>query len=221
MSRTMLGALILSCLGVMAPESRAGTINAILSSPQDLSHVTVGELVTINVVLQDVTFGSDFIYDLDTKVSFSPSLFQAVPDNSNSSGLTTSYGPSSEYVFYYSGQPPAFYSTSSLGSDSATGIFNNTGSAPPINQGGIYYSFTLKAIAAGSGSIGFDTSVDTNNQYASNNTPNFFYITLPTGGPLSVSISSVPEPSSLSLGILASLAGLGLTWCRRRRITIA
>jgi hypothetical protein len=211
MSRMPLFAVILATLVAAAPEALADTINATLSSPQDLSHLTVGELVTIDVNLQGLVFGSDFIYDLDTKVVFSSSLFQ-------SSGLTTSYGPASGYAFYYSGQPPAFFSTSSLGAGDAVGIFNNSVSAPPINQNGIFYSFTLEAIATGSGSISFDNSVATDNQYASNTTPNFFYIPLPTSSPMSVSISSVPEPSSLGLGVVASLVGFGLTWRRHRRV---
>lgn len=209
--------LIVAAVLCVVPGADAGTISATLSSPQNLSDITVGELVTIDVNLQGVTFGSDFIYDLDTKVIFPTSLFSAVPDPTNSSGLTTSSGPSSGYAFYYATQPPAFYATSSLSSGDAVGIFNNSLTAPPINQGGIYYSFTLKAIATGDGSISFDTSVATNNQYASNTTPNFYYIPLPTGGPLSVSISSVPEPSSLFLGGIASLLGLTYAGYRRRK----
>jgi len=221
MSRLAFTGLIAAVVLCVAPGAVAGTINATLSSPEDLSQLTVGELVTIDVNLQGVTFGSDFIYDLDTKVLFPTSLFSAVPDPTNPSGLTTSFGPSSGYAFYYSGQPPAFYSTSSLGSGDAVGVFNNSISAPPINQGGIYYSLTLMAIATGDGSISFDTSVATNNQYASNTTPNFYYIPLPTSGPLLVSISSIPEPSSLVLGGVAALFGIGFTWRRRRRIMIS
>ncbi len=223
MSRTMLGALILALLIAMAPESRAGTIEVTLSSPQDLTHLTVGEMVTIDVNLQGIPVGSDFIFNLNTSVLFPSADFQAVPDPSNTSGLTAVVAPGS--VFDNNVQGPLqidnFYANSSLIDGQALGIFAqspNTNSGA-IGLNGLYYSFNLMAVAAGSGSILFNPAAGAN-EYAADDT-GFNYAPLPTGSPLSFSISSVPEPSSLSLGILASLAGLGFTWCRQRRIMVS
>ena len=74
MFRLTSAGLIVAAVLCVVTGADAGTINATLSSPQDLTHLTVGELVTIDVNLQGVTFGSDFIYDLDTKVIFPTSL---------------------------------------------------------------------------------------------------------------------------------------------------
>jgi hypothetical protein len=224
MSRTMLGALILALLIAMAPESRAGTfIEVTLSSPQDLTHLTVGELVTIDVNLQGIPVGSDFIFNLNTSVLFPSADFQAVPNPSNTSGLTAVVAPGS--VFDNNVQGPLqidnLYANSSLINGQALGIFAQSPnpSSGAIGLNGLYYSFNLMAVAAGSGSILFNPAAGAN-EYAADDT-GFNYAPLPTGSPLSFSISSVPEPSSLSLGILASLTGLGFTWCRRRRIGIS
>ena len=67
----------------------------------------------------------------------------------------------------------------------------------------------------GGGTIEFDPSAT---NYAANDT-GFNLAPLPTGGPLPFTIgpASVPEPASLSLGIVASLVGLGRAWVRRRK----
>jgi len=141
---------------------------------------------------------------------FPSSQFLAVPDPTNTSGLTSGFG--SGFVFLYATQPPAFYALSSLSAGNAIGIFAPP--APAISENGLYYSFTLQAIAAGNGSILFDSTPGAN-QYAADDT-GFNFAPLPTGGPLSFNVSSVPEPSPLSVSLIASLVGLGYAWCRRR-----
>jgi hypothetical protein len=123
------------------------------------------------------------------------------------------------YAFSFADQSPNFYALSSLNSGSAIGIFNDGVPTPSeaINENGLYYSFTLKAVATGSGNILFDPTPGAN-QYAADST-GFNFAPLPTGGPLAFSISSVPEPSSLVLGVVASLAGFGVTWCRRPHVS--
>ena len=212
MTRVLFSASMLAALMCVAPAVFAGPM-ATLSSPANLNNLTVGELVTINVNLSGLPVGTDFIFNLDTKVLFPSSSFQTVPDPTNTSGLTTNYGAG--FAFQYAGQPPAFYSTSSLNADNAVGIFNNTLTAPAISENGIYYSFTLEAIAPGSGSISFDPTPGAN-QYAADDT-GFNYALLPTGGPLSFAITAVPEPSAFSLGIVATFVGLGCGWYRHRK----
>jgi hypothetical protein len=182
-----------------------------LSSPDSLNDLTVGELVTVGVNLSGLPVGTDSISNLNTSVLFPSTQFQTVPDPTNTSGLTTGFG--SGFVFQLASQPPAFYALSSLNSGNAIGIFSPP--APAISENGIYYSFTLEAIAAGSGSILFDPTPGAN-QYAAEDT-GFNFAPLPTGGPLSFTIASVPEPASLCLGLVASLVGLGYAWCRHRK----
>ncbi len=53
------------------------------------------------------------------------------------------------------------------------------------------------------------------NQYTADDT-GFNFAPLPTGGPLFFTIAAVPEPSTLTLGLVASLLGLGYARSRRR-----
>ena len=209
--------LILVILIVFAQESFAGPM-VTLSSPDNLANLSVGEQVTIDVTLSGLPVGSDFIFNLNTSILFPSTLFQTVPNPGNSSGLTTSIGAG--FAFQFPDQPPNFYALSSLSAGNAVGIFNDQspGSSEAINENGIYYSFDLKAIAPGSGQILFDPTPGAN-QYAADDT-GFNFAPLPTGPSLAFTIgaASVPEPSAFALGTVASLVGLGFTWCRRRRI---
>lgn len=205
-------ASLLAGLLLLTPAATVAGPSVFLSSPDNLSNLTVGEQVTIDVNLQGLAVGSDFIFNLNTEVLFPSTSFQPV------AGPLTTYGPSGD-VFLYADQPPNFYAASSLNAGNAVGVFNDASPSPSsaISENGFYYSFTLKAIAPGIGSILFDPTPGAN-EYAADDT-GFNYAPLPTGGPLLFSISSVPEPSSLVLGVVASLTGLGFTWCRRRRVS--
>jgi PEP-CTERM motif len=214
MTRLALSASILAALMCVAPMALAGPIVS-LSSPENLTNLTVGELVTVDVNLSGLPVGSDFIFNLNTSVLFPSTQFQTVPDLTNTSWLTTGFG--SGFAFQFSAQPTNFYALSALNPGNAIGIFNDQlpASSDAINENGLYYSFTLKAIAAGSGSIGFDPT-PLANKYAATDTQ-FAFAQLPTGGPLSFTITAVPEPSTFSLGLVSSLVGLGYAWCRRRK----
>jgi hypothetical protein len=198
---------VLAAFLSIVPQGAAGTIQVTLSSPDDLSNLTVEQLVTINATLSGLAVGNDFIFNLNTKYLFDSSLLQAVPDPSNSSGLTP--GP-----ILSGAQIAGFNSLSSFNSDNATGIFADATSFA-INQNGLYYSFTLKAIAAGTGTISFDSTPEAN-QYASVTT-GFNYAPLPSFDPLSVTIhAAVPEPASISLAFAGVVFGLGAAWARRK-----
>ncbi len=90
MSRVAFYAWLLVALLCMAPKTLAGPM-VTLSSPDNLTNLTVGEQVTIDVNLQGLPVGSDFIFNLNTSVLFPSSQFQVVPDLSNTSGLTTGF----------------------------------------------------------------------------------------------------------------------------------
>jgi hypothetical protein len=213
MSRLARYASTLVALALVTPAVFAGPM-VTLSSPNDLTNSSVGQQVEIDVTLSGLPVGSDFIFNLNTKVLFPTTMFPIVPNLSNSSGLTTGFGTG--FAFQFPDQPPNFYALSALNAGDAIGIFNDQSpaSSEAINENGLYYSFTLKASAPGSGSIEFDPTPGAN-QYAADDT-GFNFAPLPTGGPLLFTIASVPEPSTLTLGLVASLVGLGYARSRRR-----
>ncbi len=110
-----------------------------------------------------------------------------------------------------------FNALSSLTAGRASGNFSDSSPAPSaaIATNGLYYSFNLRAIAAGSGVISFDPAGTT---YAANDT-GFNLAPLPTGGPLAFTITSavVPEPSTMVMAASGALMGLGSLWRRRER----
>jgi hypothetical protein len=229
MSKLACAASILAGLMLMTPATTLAGPTVFLSSPENLSDLTVGELVTIDVNLQGLPVGSDFIFNLNTKILFSSSLFQSIPDPSTTSGLTAVVAPGSVFYNFVDGplQVANFdYQSAANGgltAGSANGIFAqfpNTNSGA-IGLDGLYYSFTLKAIAAGSGSILFDPTPGAN-EYAADDT-GFNYAPLPNLGPLpfTISAASVPEPSSITLGLTGLLVGLGCAWSHRRRLTMS
>jgi hypothetical protein len=218
MSRTAFTGSILAILILISPRAVANPMVS-LSSPENLTHLSVGQQVEIDVTLSGLPVGTDFIFNLNTQLLFPSTMFQTVPNLGNSSGLTTSFGPGSAFQFV--DQPPNFYALSSLNAGNAIGIFNDQApaSSEAINENGLYYSFNLTAIAPGSGSILFDPTPGAN-QYAADDT-GFNFAPLPTGAPLVFAIASVPEPSSLSLGLVASLVGCGYARSRRLRIRLS
>jgi hypothetical protein len=202
-----------------------------LSSPSDLSALTVGQVVEIDLSLSGLPSPNnqtDFIFNLNTKILFDSSLFQAVPDPTSLSGLTAVVAPGSVFDnnvqgplqianFNYQGAKPDGLPDSSLTSGAATGIFSqypNTNSGA-IGLNGLYYSFMLKAVAAGTGSISFDPAAGAN-EYAANET-GFNYAPLVTNGNLSFNIAqaAVPEPSSIAL-LAIGVATLGYRTHARR-----
>jgi hypothetical protein len=196
-----------------------------LSSPSNLSALTVGQKVEIDVSLSGLPSPNnvtDFIFNLNTKILFSSSLFQAIPDPTTASGLTAATTAGS--VFFNSVQGPLqvanFQAQSSLAAGSANGNFSESPNpaSGAIGLNGLYYSFMLMAKAAGSGSISFDPTPGAN-QYAANET-SFNFAPLPTAGNLSFTITqtAVPEPRSIVLVVL-SVAIFGCRNHPRKRPT--
>ncbi len=213
MRRLLMLTLVSAFLGATGSRALAD-LSATLSSTTDLTSLTVGQTFTVDLNLQGLPV-NDFIFDIDTNVLFPSSMFVAVPDPANTSGLTpgtvfltdSTYGPL---------QRSNFNALSSLTSGAATGNFSDSSpnSAAAIGQDGIYYSFTLMAASEGSGSIGFDPTLGAN-QYAADDT-GFNFAPLPTGPALDFNISPssvVPEPSS----IILIATGLGCLALARRQ----
>src|SRR4051794_11364310 len=162
-------------LTLMSAPARAAAVFT-LSSPSNLSALTVGQAVEIDLSLSGLPSpnnATDFIFNLNTKILFNSSLFQAIPDPTSSSGLTAAVAPGSVFINNAQGslQVANFNAQSSLVAGAANGNFSlspnpNSGA---IGLNGLYYSFMLKAIAPGSGAISFDPTPGAN-QYAANET---------------------------------------------------
>jgi hypothetical protein len=206
------------CVIVTGSSAAQAGPNVTLSSPDNLSSITVGQILEIDVTLSGLPVGSDFIFNLNTKVLFPNAEFQAVPDPTSSSGLKAVVAPGSVFDNNVQGplQVANFNAQSSLVAGAAIGVFSqspNTNSGA-IGLNGLYYSFDVQAISAGSGSIGFDPTGGAN-EYAADDT-GFNFASLPTGPDLSFTIAAaaVPEPSSIAM-LAVGVAAIGC-WTRIR-----
>src|SRR3954447_17126324 len=150
--------LIVMHCGLAFATSPASASLVVLSSPNNLTSLTVGQNVEIDVSLQGLPAGS-FIFNLFTRVAFPSAQFQLV------SGPT----PTKTFGSVFFGPDPiadpqlANFNANSgpiPGGGGVIGNFpdNTASGVGAIGQNGLYYSFILKAISVGSGSIGFDLS---------------------------------------------------------------
>ncbi len=117
--RLALYASTLVALAIVTPAVFAGPI-VTLSSPNDLTNLSVGQQVEIDVTLSGLPVGTDFIFNLNTKVLFPTTMLNTVPNLSNSSGLTTGFGTG--FAFQFADQLQNFYALSSLNTGNAIGI---------------------------------------------------------------------------------------------------
>jgi hypothetical protein len=177
-----------------------------LSSPSDLTHLTVGDQIRVDVTLGGVSSFSEYLFVLNTRETFPSSLFQVIADPGNGSGLSP--GP----VLAVASQRDTFNALSSITVGAVTGNFSSMPTpSQAITRNGLFYSFALRAIAPGNGAILFDPG---GSLYASNMS-GFNLAFLGSTGPLSFSVTAIPEPTSavmIGFGTLALVS-----WVRRRR----
>ncbi len=115
-----------------------------LSSSANLSTLTVGQTTTISVSLSGLTVGQQ-LQELLGSISFSPTLFAQPTSVTAGPIVPTITAP----IFQTNTATPGF----------VDGLFDTGGlvGTTPITTNGVFFSFTLRAIATGVGSVGFDT----------------------------------------------------------------
>jgi hypothetical protein len=177
-----------SCLAVPSL-----TLNA---SPADVSNVTPGTILTLSVSLSDLDIG-DQLDSLAATVVFDSSLLGAP---------VISKG---EIIPEPLNDPLDFLSLAEPGAVDAAFSTLSTESAHHITQCGIFYSFTVQALAPGMGSISLDFADGTLFNSADPDSPIPLEISVGTA----IAFAIVPEPGSVSL---AALALFLLAWWKSR-----
>jgi len=219
MFRVAVSAMMLAAVAAMASQAVAAPIMS-LSSPNDLTHLTVGSQAELDVTLQGLPAGN-FIFNLNTQVLFPSTQFQLVsgPTATKTVG-SVFFGPDA-----VANPQLANFNANSGARPSGGGVIGNfpdqsANGVGAIGQNGLFYSFIVRAISAGSGSVGFDLSNPAFNRYSGTDS-GFAFAPLPTGPNVAFTIApalAVPEPSTLVLAVTGAVSiGLGYGWRRRKR----
>jgi hypothetical protein len=195
----------LAPLGALAP-AQAGSYSLSLSSPADVNHLTVGQSVTFDVNLSgvDPAVMGTFLSYLAATVEYDSTLLGpstviagAIVLDADPANFTGTGFPS------LTNKADAFYDSS----------FPDPLSAP-IFESGTFFSFTVMTLAAGDGTISFESAAATlatdpiqTDQFTPDTSSLSFHI----------ETSAVPEPSSHVLLLSAALVGVVAALTRRRR----
>lgn len=191
--------LALACLALTPGEARADLVLGFSSDAPDPLHIAVDQIVTFQVLLTGLgdSGNPSELSELGVDVAYDSTLFgmptvsagAIVPDPS-----IDSFTP-----VEIAGSAGAVYDT----------IFSG---AMNISADGIFFTFTVKALRAGSGTLGFSPSPSA---FDSSNDP----VTLDSSATYAFSISSqaVPEPSSLVLLSVALCGAASRKVIRRGR----
>ncbi|MDV6030340.1 MAG: PEP-CTERM sorting domain-containing protein [Phycisphaera sp. RhM] len=179
----------------------AGVMSLTLDSRGvDLNGLEVGDSVTIDVLLDRMGVGK--LVDLGATVTLSSASHLSDPTVNPVAGVIV---PDPFDVLFSGG----FFN------DSVDAQFSTLFSVmpdPEINADGVFFSFDFNAVAAGTGSIGFDPFSPFANSFDDPLNPIFDIDTNELTYTVT-SNSAVPEPTSLLL--FGCLAGAGLTQRRR------
>jgi hypothetical protein len=178
----------------------------VLSSPDNLSNLHIADEFRIDVALEGLEVGSNFVFDLNSRLLFPGALVDPVLDPTTASGLTPGA------ILVTAAQRSSFDAVSSLTDGVVTGNFSDLApvASQAISQNGTYFSFLLEATDVGSDMISFDPA---NTTFAADSTGSNL-APLPTGNALEIRIVPVPAPPSLLLLGVGTMLGLG--WMRRR-----
>jgi hypothetical protein len=197
-----LGAALAAALFLLGARPCAASFLVSLSSPTpNLGALTIGQTVTVDVVLSGLQTGdtADF---LGATVNYDGTLLgpstvtpgAIVPDvqGFSSSPPGTAGLANGQYDDLNLNPPPNFF--------------------PPISSNGILFSFTTQATAAGTGAFSFDPTSPVFIASDGNGNP----LTGSAGSPLGFTVAS-PEPPAWLLAVLGGATAFVLLWAPRRR----
>jgi hypothetical protein len=189
--RIVLAAAVLGTMASMAGRARGDLVLTMsVEGGGDLTNLTVGQTETIDVTLSglvaptNLSFLNQFIFFSDPTVlsATTPVAGSIVPN------------PGGDFT--------------SSGGSGASGVFVGN-STNLITTNGIFFSFQVTALKAGSGTLtnNFDSAEDSKGT------------TVPLGAinPLSYHVTSVVAPEPSTLAMIGSAVPLGIGWWLRRR----
>jgi hypothetical protein len=195
---TIIGLIALSVPSII-PASRADVVLSVTQDPSstaDLAALQVGDSITFDVTLSGLDVaGNQALGTIGATLNFDPVTF----------GIPASITPGTIIP-----DTTGFLTAPAAGVADAsyTSVLANT--SAEISSNGLFFEFTLvvQASGAGAGVVGF-SFVDALD-------PNFGPVNISSGPDLAYRVNAVPEPSSLSLIVLAGAWICG-PWIQARR----
>ena len=216
MTRLLACLLLFSAFGQLP--ARAGVLTLRLTSPTDLSSLTVGETFTVDVNLEGLSSGSSLSTLASTLLFSQPNFGQPALGNAVAPGPIVI-----DPLFdFFGGAFPPFGAVELVDGQFFSGDIANN-----IASDGRFFSFTLEATAAGSGTIEFDPLsvsavedqgnfyVDPNDPFAD---PDFVIQTNSLAFDVSPGGAVVPEPASIIGFTCLSSIVVGAAFRRRRSV---
>lgn len=192
---TLFCVISFGCLIAPAPNSaHGGLMLSLQPAAVDLLHLSIGQTFTVDVILSGLGSGEQLGYVAGT-VNFQDSLLSIATDPAPGAIVPDATG------FLGFGSPGA----ADANYDFLFAVVN----ARPITSNGTLYSFSVVALAAGTGFF----EVNVTSLAARDTQVSPMEVTIDPGAPLSFTINSnpniVPEPSSwIVFGILCLVGGL-------------
>jgi hypothetical protein len=167
-----------------------------VTSPTDTTHLTVGQTFTVDVSVESLSPGQD-LTELSGTAFYNSALL-----GSPMSLTPGAIVPSPLF------SPTDFTSSTSPGL--ATGTFDTLGTLPAdqITANGVFFTFQLKVLAAGSGIININPATLTAGLYNSADVADATALSAVVCDNLNYTATSVPEPHTWISGLLAGTAGL-------------
>jgi hypothetical protein len=199
---TLRFSLLLLPLLVFAADARGANLLLTLSSPDDLNHLTVGQVAHVDVSMTGLAAGEQLV-TLTSGVTYSlgllgpPTLVQAgpiVPDPLNALA--------------------DFQTTTTANEADASFLTSSNAAAKDITSNGDFYSFQVTGAALGTGSFHFDPLALIAEQFDPGNPNSPILRTVDAGPALNFTVV-VPEPQSGLLGLTVA-AAVGALVSRRR-----
>lgn len=192
----------LALIVLLTAQVRANSVLTMdLSSPDNLANLTVGQTFTINVSLGALAPG-ERLQSLTGAVEF-PAAMLGTPQLIAAGAIVPN--PLAD--------PLDFQSVNAPGQADAIFVTFSPNASEQITANGVFYSFTLKALAVGSGQISLNGLGLIGEQFVPGDVPVSILRPIQPGAPLSFTISSSggpgPNPVPLPAAAWGGLALIG------------